>query len=107
MQNSDYKIEITIDAKMDIRASVDHIKNVLMSPTAADTLLQEMKKLFSALQAMPTIYALCNNELLRAQAYRKALVKNYLVFYKVDENKKMITVLRVLHQSRNYEALLK
>ena len=42
-----------------------------------------------------------------SQNYRRAvLIFDYLVFYKVDENKGVIKVHRVLHSKRNIEPLL-
>ena len=35
--------------------------------------------------------------------YRKAKIKNYLMFYKVDEQEKTITIMRVMYSKRDYE----
>ena len=34
------------------------------------------------------------------------IVKNYIMFYYVDEPKKLITIARVIYAHRNYNALL-
>ena len=38
--------------------------------------------------------------------YRKLRVRNYLVFYWVDEERKLVTVARMIYARRNYEGLL-
>ena len=38
--------------------------------------------------------------------YRKILVQNYLMFYWVDEEKKLVTVARVVYAKRDYGRLL-
>ena len=38
--------------------------------------------------------------------YRKLVVQNYLVFYRVDEAQKRITVSRVIYGGRNHSLLL-
>ena len=38
--------------------------------------------------------------------YRRLIVKNYIMFYYVDESRKLITVARVIYAHRNYNALL-
>ena len=40
------------------------------------------------------------------QEYRKLLIKNYIMFYWVDEKTKKITIARVLYFKRDYEELL-
>ena len=38
--------------------------------------------------------------------YRKILVQNYLMFYWVDEEEKLVTVARVVYAKRDYGRLL-
>lgn len=38
--------------------------------------------------------------------YRKLIVQNYLVFYRIDEAQKRITVARVVYGGRNHSLLL-
>ena len=35
-----------------------------------------------------------------------AMIKNYLLFYVVDENSKTVTVIRFLHGRRNWKSIL-
>ena len=38
--------------------------------------------------------------------YRKQMVKNYLMLYRVDEQKKAITISRVIFAKRDYDRFL-
>ena len=38
--------------------------------------------------------------------YRKVLVQNYFIFYWVDEEKKLITIARVVYAKSDYDPLL-
>ena len=38
--------------------------------------------------------------------YRKLLIKNYIMFYRVDEREKLITVTRVVYAKSDYQKKL-
>ena len=38
--------------------------------------------------------------------YRKLIVHNYIMFYWIDEDKKLVTIARVVYSGRDYEKLL-
>jgi len=38
--------------------------------------------------------------------YRKLLVKNFIIFYWVDEDKKTITIARVIYNKRDFSQML-
>jgi addiction module RelE/StbE family toxin len=39
--------------------------------------------------------------------YRKAVVEDYLIFYQVDEGKRLVSVFRILHGARNIISIRK
>jgi len=52
---------------------------------------------------MPYMFSLCEHN----KEYRKAvIIFDYVIFYKVDEDKRKILVYRVLHGKRNMRPLL-
>ena len=46
------------------------------------------------------------DEVLAQKGYRKLIVQNYIAFYIVSHERKTVTVYRVLHGRRQWEALL-
>ena len=60
---------------------------------------------FQKMVMFPKMYPIMDNPFVKDKLVRKALVKSYIVFYKVAVNE--IQVLRVLHSRNNYQTLLK
>lgn len=52
------------------------------------------------------MYALCDNDRLKSKKYRKAVIKNYIMFYRVDEEKQIIYIMRFVYGRRDYINLL-
>jgi len=101
-----YQLTFLPIAKQDMTDIVRYISNELLSPTAADTLADEMIEAAERLCAFPYINAVHQTIKPLKQEYRKLLVKNYIMFYWVDEKKKLITIARVIYARRDYEKLL-
>lgn len=85
---------------------VRYISSELKNPMAANALADELFKAIESTKAFP--YA--NPVLVPIRPlkfeYRKLVVKNYLILYRVDESEKVITVTRVLYSKRDYGKLL-
>jgi mRNA-degrading endonuclease RelE of RelBE toxin-antitoxin system len=54
---------------------------------------------------MPKMYALCDEPEMQAKGYRKVLIKNYVLFFSIDETKKEVVVLRFIYAARDYYKL--
>ena len=52
------------------------------------------------------MYEQCRDPQLRALGYRKAIIKNYVMIYRVDEDKKIVYILRFFYGRRDYEKLI-
>ena len=52
------------------------------------------------------MYGFCDDQRLRDLKYHKAVVKNYIMVYTVDEDAKVVTVLRFFHGRQDYEKLI-
>jgi plasmid stabilization system protein ParE len=83
-----------------------YISRELGNPAAADRLATE---LIAAGDSIPTFpYANPAYTPIRPlkHEYRKLLVQNYVMFYWVDEDRKLITVARVMYAQRDFERLV-
>ena len=38
--------------------------------------------------------------------YRRLLIKSYSIFYRIDEENKIVIIYKILHQAKNYEKYL-
>lgn len=102
-----YKLEYLPIARQDMIEIATYISRELNNPTAADSLAVELIEAGDHIPEFP--YANPAYIPIRPlkHEYRKVLVRNYLMFYWIDEEKKVITVARVIYARRDYEALLK
>ena len=93
-----YKLEYLPVARKDMLEIVRYISRELQNPDAADRLAGVLLFPYATLTYQP-IRPLKHE-------YRKILVQNYLMFYWVDEEKKLVTVARVVYAKRDYGRLL-
>ncbi|MBQ7671196.1 MAG: type II toxin-antitoxin system RelE/ParE family toxin [Clostridia bacterium] len=101
-----YRILITELAGRDLDAIVEYIAVQLSNPIAAGDLLDEVDKCYSNLRSNPFIYAKSADARLEKAGYRKALIKNYILFFKVFEDEKRVIVYRIIYGARDYQKLL-
>lgn len=102
-----YRLEYLPIARKDMLDIVKYISMELQNPDAANHLAVEMVDAAESLVTFP--YTTPAYQLIRPlkHEYRKILVQNFLMFYWVDEEKKLVTVARVVYAKRNYGRLLK
>ncbi|MCL1930818.1 MAG: type II toxin-antitoxin system RelE/ParE family toxin [Treponema sp.] len=97
---------ITDIAEEDILNTIIYIADVLKAPTAANNLLDEIEKHEEILENTPNIYPLVPDEYLAQNGLRFALIKNYLMFYTINEDEKVVTVIRFLYGRRDWKNIL-
>lgn len=69
-------------------------------------MLDDILKCYDNISLNPLMYALCDNNRLKSKEYRKAVIKNYIMFYRVDEVKQTIYIMRFIYGRRDYINLL-
>lgn len=102
-----YKLEYLPSARRDMIEIVRYISKDLDNPAAADELAVALIEAAERLTDFPYSCPVYMPIKSLKHEYRKLLVKNYLMFYWVDEAKKIITIARVIYARRDYEVLLK
>ena len=105
-----YKLVETPLAQQDLDAILSYLTLALENPTAATAFANEVEKCYTALEQMPYLYEQCRDPQLSAKGYRKAVIKavikHYLLIYRVDEERKIVSLLRFFYGRQNYEKLL-
>ena len=101
-----YRIEITPPASNDLDEIVTYIARELENPIAAGSFLDEVDACYENLESMPFMYGECRDPQLRALKYRRAVIRNYVMVYRVDENIKTVYVMRFFYGARDYERLI-
>ena len=101
-----YNLEYLPTARQDMIDIVQYISQELKNPIAAERLAIEMVEAAEKILIFP--YAAPVYLPIRSlkHEYRKILVQNYLIFYWIDESKRLVTVARVLYARRNHNRLL-
>ena len=102
-----YDIDITEPAEQDIRKTIEYIDEELHNRTAAEKLLNDVEDAIFSLSEMPQRYRLVSDRVLASQGIRFLPVNNYLVFYVVREEAKMVVIERFLYKRRNWATILK
>ena len=101
-----YKLVMMPSASVDLDNIFNYISGTLVSPKAAHNLMRKIEKALLSLEDFPQLGPKCSDKILATKGYRKLLVKNYLAFYKIDEEQKRVLVMRVIYARRNYEQLV-
>ncbi|HPO77421.1 MAG TPA: type II toxin-antitoxin system RelE/ParE family toxin [Thermoclostridium caenicola] len=78
----------------------------MANPTAASIFLDEVDKCYGYLKTNPMMYSKCNDGRLGKEGYHKAVIKSYILVYKVDESAKTVNVLRFFYGARDYAKLI-
>lgn len=98
---NEYEVRVTRQALEQMKEIVHYISNDLMAPDAADNLLDEMKAEITKLAYFPKKYALIDEEPWRTEGIRKIVVKNFLIYYWVDDENNRVQVTAVIYSRRD------
>ena len=74
---------------------------------AANSLKVEIKEKLNKIKENPRIRSLVQDKYLASLGYRLINVKNYMIFYIIDEDEKYIKIIRFLYNKRNWMNILK
>ena len=100
MQKS-YEVKITKQALNQMQDIVDYISSELLAPVAADRLLDKMEEVIKSLSLYPGKYALIEEEPWRSEGIRKIVVKNFLVYFWIDEANENVQITAVIYSKRD------
>lgn len=90
-------------ARRDMIEIARYISRELGNSGAAERLAAELMKAGERLAEFPYAYPVYVPIRPLAYEYRKLSVRNYLMFYSVDEAKKLVTVVRVMYGKRDHK----
>lgn len=101
-----YKVSITEKAAADLDGIISYIALKLANPAAATDFAEEVSKCYDGLRHMPYMYEKCRDKRLLDMGYRKAVIKNYIMIYRVAEAEQAVYVMRFFYGARDYEKLI-
>jgi toxin ParE1/3/4 len=101
-----YYVQFTKTSETDLQNVSHYIAYVLHNPTAAKRLVAGVRAGVARLDSNPKSRPLVNDDSLAAKGIRWISVRNYMVFYVVDEHAHNVYILHVMHGRRDWVHLL-
>lgn len=84
-----YEVKVSIEAEKDLLNIIIYIKDKLKEPAISRKHTELMRKEIKSLEYFPQRYAIIDNERIKRFKFRKLIIKNYIAFYRIDEEKKL------------------
>ena len=100
-----YKLEYLPIARQDMVDIVRYVSRALSNPTAAERLAMELIQAGDSIPGSPYANPAYTPIRPLKHEYRKRLVQNYVMFYWVDEGKKVVTIAHVIYAKREIDRL--
>ena len=101
-----YSLDITDHAEEDLAKIITYIAESLNAPKAASDFADKVYDCYDRLEENPYIYEECRDAHLKKEGYRRAVISNYVMLYRIDENNKHIVVYRFFYGSQDYANLM-
>lgn len=106
MSENRYSLKFTPKAGEDLEQIYIYISEKLFAEISARNLLENIEQSIMRLRDFPYSCSIVSDEHLKSRDYRKLIIKNYIVFYLVDDAKKQVVVMRIVYGSQNYQQFL-
>lgn len=95
-------MDVSEPAENDLRDIVRYIASQLSAPISALHMMELLEEAMGGLSDTPQRCPLVADERLSQMGYRKLIVKNYVVFFSIDEKNRVIDVERILYGMRDW-----
>ena len=96
-----YQVIILPEAQQDIRSIVLYVARELAAPQAALNLQEEFEKEIKSLAKMPKRIKTVDEQLWNDAGIRKTRVKNYYIYFLVDDEEMAVKVNAVIYTGRD------
>ncbi len=103
----EYKVKITPQASAQMLEIFSYIRGTLKEPVAAERLIDELQKNILSLSSMPKRVALTDEEPWRSYGVHKMPVKNFLVYFWINEELNEVHITAVIYGRRDQLEQLK
>lgn len=97
-----YDVKLSIRAKKDLMSIVSYIKDELKEPNIAKKYAKILKTEIESLEYFPQKYSIIDNEKIKDLNMRKHIIKNYIAFYRINEEKKTVNVDRIIYGASDW-----
>jgi plasmid stabilization system protein ParE len=101
-----YSIEISEPAENDLFDIIGYISTQLSAPESAINIMEAIEEAVENLADMPYKCPIVADERLGTMGYHRLIVKNYIVFFMIDENERIVDIVRILYARRDWLSIL-
>ena len=99
----EYKVELSIQAKEDYKSIISYIKYNLLEPNIAEGYAELIKNEINTLKYNPERFAIIDYDIIKQYKIRKLIVKKYIVFYRINQYKKIVNIERILYSTTEWK----
>lgn len=99
-----YRIYVQYKAQADAERIYDYIRYTLLNPQAAEMFLNCLEKRYEQISNNPHGFSI---ELVNGRQYRKALIKRYVVIFRVDEYAHTVHIIAIGHSLQRRTNVIK
>lgn len=103
----DYKVKLTDHAVAQLQEAVIYISKVLQASTVAKHWAARVKKELASLSTMPARYPLTEEEPWHTEGIHRMSVENFLVYYWINEEKKIVWITAIVYARRDQLRVLR
>ena len=96
-----YNVKITSQAEEQIQEIIHYLTNDLKAPDAALHLLGTLEDSFTSLTHVPQRIALVDEEPWHTNGIHRLPVKNFLVYFWIDEDKMTVQIAAIIYEKRD------
>ena len=96
-----YKIGLSDEAKKDLGNISSYILYELKSPQAAEAVLADLESAIVSLDFLPDRIPLAREDSWKKQGIHAMVVRNYLIYFLIDEVKLQVNIVRIIYGKRD------
>ena len=96
-----YEVKLTAQAIEQIEEIVQYISKVLLAPETARKWADALQYEIAKLDSMPSRYPLTEEEPWHTKGIHKMPLKNFLVYYMINEGRKSVWITAVIYGQRD------
>jgi len=96
-----YSVDFSKQAADDLSEITRYISEELYNPQAARRFYNEVTNKLTLLREQPYMFPLYHDEELSAKGIHSIVIGNFLMFFVVDDEKKVVSIVRILYGRRD------
>ncbi|MCL2373588.1 MAG: type II toxin-antitoxin system RelE/ParE family toxin [Defluviitaleaceae bacterium] len=100
-----YRVDISNRADYELDKILAYISEDLVAPQAAVSFVDEVYACYDRLEENPYIYEACRDQRLSREGYRRAVIKNYVMLYKIYDHE-LVIVHHFFYGGQDYAKLV-